>query len=569
MIWRFISACVLVFTLAFTAAADERINSYDVIIDVQKDGDFIVTETISVNAEGRQIRRGIFRDLPRFKLDDGDTIPYQYKILSVTRNGKKEPFRNENQGNAKNVRIGDADVFLPSGEHVYEIQYEVKNEVRYFDSYDEVYWNVTGTYWAFPIDMASATIKLPPGANIQEHSTYTGSRGSTGSDAKYSRANGNYVFTTTRPFKPREGLTVSLTFDKGLIDPPSAADKRTVWWFKNGAIVLLSLSLLGIFLYYIRSWSKVGRDPDKDPVFARYEAPQGYSPAAVSYVRSRGLGNANERLIATLIGLATKKRLKIETTKKTTTLTHLDHTHGPLLNKEEAFLEKKLFPSSRSSTITLKKKPNSRFHTAQSKFNSHLAKNYGTSYFRWNMKYIIFGIIISVAAIILSLSQAYGSPKPATVWIILGLIAANILFIFLMPAPTKIGQILKAEIEGFKLYLKTAEESRLNAVEVGSEAPPPMTTERYEAFLPYAVALDVEKPWTKHFEKTLPQEAKDYNPGWTNMRSGSHGDLSRMTSSMVSNMNSGVSSAAPQSSSSSGGGGFSGGGGGGGGGGGW
>ena len=98
-----------------------------------------------------------------------------------------------------------------------------------------------------------------------------------------------------------------------------------------------------------------------------------------------------------------------------------------------------------------------------------------------------------------------------------------------------------------------------------------MTTERYETFLPYAVALGVEKPWTKHFERLLPEEAAAYHPGWTNMSSGGFRNIGEMTSGMVSTMSSGVSSSMPQSSSSSGsgGGGSSGGGGGGGGGGGW
>jgi uncharacterized membrane protein len=68
----------------------------------------------------------------------------------------------------------------------------------------------------------------------------------------------------------------------------------------------------------------------------------------------------------------------------------------------------------------------------------------------------------------------------------------------------------------------------------------------------------------------IPDAAKDYDPSWTNVSARTFGSMGGMTKSMVSGMNSGVSTAMPQSSSSgSGGGGFSGGGGGGGGGGGW
>jgi uncharacterized membrane protein len=140
-----------------------------------------------------------------------------------------------------------------------------------------------------------------------------------------------------------------------------------------------------------------------------------------------------------------------------------------------------------------------------------------------------------------------------------------------MPAPTPKGQQVRTEIEGFRLYLETAEKLQLNAVEVGGKAPPPMSKERYEMFLPYAVALGVERPWTRHFERLLPKEAEGYRPGWTHFSSSGGRSLSSLNSALVASMATGVSSALPQSSSSSGGGGggSSGGGGGGGGGGGW
>ena len=63
-----------------SAWAAEKITHYEVLIKVEQDADFLVTEKINVISEGRQIRRGIFRDLPRFKLDDGAKVPYQYQI---------------------------------------------------------------------------------------------------------------------------------------------------------------------------------------------------------------------------------------------------------------------------------------------------------------------------------------------------------------------------------------------------------------------------------------------------------------------------------------------------------
>ena len=193
---RFILALILAFTFTAGAWAEEKILDYNVLIEVQQDADFIVTESISVISEGRKIRRGIFRDLPRFKMDEGAKIPYQYKILSITRNGQREPFSQQSDGNAKQIRIGDPDYYLPAGRHNYVITYEVKNEVRYFDDYDEVYWNAIGTYWDFPIDRGKAVIRFPTSIAPLELNCYTGRFGSTESACKMTRDAQDFTIET-------------------------------------------------------------------------------------------------------------------------------------------------------------------------------------------------------------------------------------------------------------------------------------------------------------------------------------------------------------------------------------
>ena len=570
---RALIATALMLFFSVGAYAQEVINNFDVIIDVQKSGDFIVTETIEVNAEGRQIRRGIFRDIPRFQLLDGKyKIPQRISVMAVNRDGSRTPFMTSDQGNAMQIRIGEETVFLAPGAYAYEIKYHMPNQVRYFKTHDEVYWNATGTYWAFPIQKASATVKFPvPGAIVQEQNAYTGREGSTEQTYSYKANVGTHIFKTERPLGPQEGMTISLSFDKGLIDPPSVSEKRFFWWVRNAGLIILSLALGGVTLFYLRAWNRVGRDPAKDPVFARYAAPKNYSAAALSHIHYKGI-KGHKPLIATLMGLAIKGELKLDAQKKKTTIkrTSPDRDAAPL-NSEEIYLLNLLFPSSRSGSITLDRKPNTRFHKATTKFYAYVGKLYGKDYHRWNLGYIFGGIILSGIAFMTAISQFYGFFKPIYLILILGLLGVNTLFMFLMPAPTEKGQDLGTEIDGFRLYMKTAEKMRLNAVEVGSDRPPPMTTDRYEAFLPFAIALGVEDPWSDHFEAAMPEAAKAYNPAWSSGHFNSGRSLSRMTDSMVSNLSSGASSAAPQSSGSSGGGGggFSGGGGGGGGGGGW
>ncbi|MEM8615500.1 MAG: DUF2207 domain-containing protein [Pseudomonadota bacterium] len=571
-ILRLIAISLAALFISVNAQAEEGINRFDVVIEVEKDGDIVVTETINVTVEGQQIRRGIFRDLPAYYRDpdrEGDRLPYQYNVLSVRRDGSREPYDRSVENNAMRIRIGDPDRFLERRDHTYEIRYRVKNQVRYFDNYDEVFWNVTGNYWAFPIKSASARITLPNGAGAIQTAGYTGGQGQTGADYTYRRDGEAHVFTTTQPLDRREGLTVAVGFEKGIVDPPSAGDRGWLWWARHGALAILAASFIGLLTFFYRNFNRVGRDPSKGPVFPRYEAPSGYSPAAVHHIYNRGF-SGHDALIATIMDMSMKGRMSIEASekdKKKTTL-RFEDTGTAKLDAISSGLLDGLF--SNRSSVKLGEKYDSKFTSAYTQFRKSVSKDYGTSYFKWNAGYTILGALASGGAVIFAIMQAHNWSGLHTLGV-LAIVVLNLVFMYLMPAPTRKGQDVRTEIEGFKLYMEKAEKLQLNAVEVGSEAPPPMTTERYEKFLPYAVALGVEKPWTKHFERLIPKDAAAYNPGWTNMNSRNFGSMSNMTSRMVSGMSSGVTSAMPQSSSSSGsgGGGFSGGGGGGGGGGGW
>lgn len=560
---------IVIATASFSAHAAEQINDYDVAIEVQKDGDILVTETIDVTSEGNQIRRGIFRDLPRLTEKNGANLPVRYDIKSIRRDGRREPYDVSKTGNAVRWRIGDPDVFLSNGRHVYEITYEVKNQIRYFDSYDELYWNAIGQYWAFPILEGRARITLPENANSVGASGYTGGFGERAGAYRFYRNNGEHVFETTSPLDAREGMTISVSLEKGLIDPPSAADKRADWWGLHGSLSILGFGALSLAGLLFSAWRKVGVDPVKGPIHPRYEPPSGYSPAGVHHIYNRRL-SGHQALIASLMNMAVNKHIKLGAIdKKSTTITRLENTTdtGNLYPVERKLLNK-ILPNGGSRTIG--GKTDMTFTKAYTDFTSNVTKKFGSEYFKWNFGYLALSIVLSIIVIIFAAINA-------TAWsayhalAIGALIILNLIFAYLLPAPTLKGQEIRSAIEGFKLYLEKAEKLHLNAAKVGEDPPPVMTVERYERFLPYAIALNVEKPWSKHFEKTLPREAEAYDPHWTSGGYRGHRSLHGFNNALVSSMSSGVSSAMPQSSSSSGsgGGGFSGGGGGGGGGGGW
>lgn len=564
----FILAVACVAPLA--AQAEERIVNYDVAVNVEKDGDIVVAETISVLSEGNQIRRGIYRDLPRFYLKGAKKLPYHYDVKSVTRDGEKEPYAIETDGNAYRIRIGDGDVFLENGPHRYVLNYAVKNQVRYFGDYDEIYWNATGNFWAFPIDNARAVVKLPGGAAAVQHAAYTGHEGASGRDYTYGFSGGAHYFNATKPMDPGKGMTVAVGFAKGVVDPPSAADARSDWWAENASALILSAAFLVIGGYFLLMFERIGRDPPKGPVFARYEPPEGHSPAAAHYIYHRGL-SGHDALIASIVNLAIGKRFDIDVDKKKRVTTLKKGTGGSAgrnLSAAETALEARLLAS--GDSFEFGKTYNATLTSAYEAFRKSLAKSYGAEYFRWNTPWLILAVAGAVCAVVLAANFALTWTSLHTL-VVAGLAALTLAGAYFLPAPTPKGQEIRTAIEGFRLYLKTAEELQLNAVEIGSDAPPPMTVERYERFLPYAIALGVEKPWTEHFEALMPKEAAEYRPNWAHGNYGGGRTLAGLNSALVSNLSSGVSNSMPKSSGSSGsgGGGSSGGGGGGGGGGGW
>ncbi|MEE9346729.1 MAG: DUF2207 domain-containing protein [Robiginitomaculum sp.] len=556
------------FITALPAQARERITNFDTHIEVLENGDIIVTETIDIIAEGRQIKRGIFREIPRFLVDDeGYKLPQRYKVLNVTLDGEREHYKTSKEDNIFRIRIGRKSKFLETGAHQYAISYRASNQIRYGETADELYWNVTGTYWDFPMENVNASVALPKGFSIADVRAYTGAQGEKGRDYETRNQPSGINFITTRPLRQRENMTISVSVAKGLIAAPTRLERGLLFWLKNGSLIFFSLSLFAITVTYIRTWSKVGRNPPKEPVFPRYAPPKGYSPAATGYIYRRGVFDST-LVVSALMNLALKNDIKIDAAKDTV-ISRADYSaDGEGFADEKRFL-KGLFK--KKDIITLDGESHPKFYAAQKRLSRYLSSHYSDDYHNYNLGYSVTGVFFSIFAVIISAFLLRKEPEGWMGLLILALIIVNVIYMFLIPAPTKKGEKIHTEIEGFKLYLKTAEKGRLNVYEVGGDAPPPMSAEHYQRFLPYAIALDVEKPWTKYFEKTLPAIAKNFAPHGVSGDFGSGQSLSRSTRNMVSSIGSSASSAAPQSSGSSGsgGGGSSGGGGGGGGGGGW
>jgi uncharacterized membrane protein YgcG len=550
--------------LATAAQADERILSYHSDIAIASDASMMVEETIRVRAEGNEIRRGIFRDFPTDYRDRyGNRFIVDFEVVMVTRNDEPEPWHAERLSNGVRVYVGSADARVPVGIHTYRIHYRTNRQIGFFEDHDELYWNATGHGWGFPIDAASATVVLPGVVprDMLSMEGYTGAYGSQARDVATELGDSGGTISTTKPLRSREGLTLVMSWPKGIVAQPTAMQRFGYLLQDNRGLLfaLTALLLVGIYLYVV--WSRYGKDPEPGVIYPRYEPPNGYSPASARYIAK--MGYSGKALSAAVINLAVKGHLVIEEADDDYVLRKTESREG--LAPGESVLLKNLFAE--STTIELDNKNHKIISKARSAHKSALKKDYHAIYFRKNSGLLVLPILGCVLTIILITTQDAWTPLAVLSMVTAGVLIA--VFSWLLKAPTPRGRLLMDELEGFRMYLEVAEKEDLNRLEG-----PELTPGLFERFLPYAVALGVEQAWaerfTKIFARLADQNGQDYRPIWYQGHF-HHSDMGGFANSMSSSFSSAISSAAsaPGSASGSGGGGFSGGGGGGGGGGGW
>jgi uncharacterized membrane protein YgcG len=575
--------CSLVLLTASVAGADERILSYDSRIEVRSDSSLDVTEIIRVRAEGNRIKRGIFREFPTtYFRRGGHRVTVGFELLSVRRNGMDEPYHIERRSNGIAIYIGHKDRFLSPGVYTYEMRYRTDRQLGFFADHDELYWNVTGVDWDFPIVSAAAEVHLPAGVPTDAVGLegYTGPMGATGKHYRSAMQDGRPVFATTAPLGAREGLTIVVTWPKGHVAAPGELARAGYFLRDNRPLSYGALGLLALLGYYIFIWTRVGRDPPRGVVIPRYRPPEDESPASMRYLLA--MRYDNRCFVAGILSLAVKGSLVVEQEagglfKKGGYILHRKYgSHTPLSTDEHALL-RTLF--GRGDSLELDDKNHSILQGAKNSHEAQLKRKYRKSFFHVNGGWHFLGIALSLAVIgIAIVAQAawggYGvewfvlTPGGwGTVAVALVGLVANGTFGRLLKAPTPAGRTRMDEIEGFRLYLSVAEGD-----ELALAGAPRKTPGLFETYLPFALALGVSQAWSEKFATVfLTQAAAGYSPDWYHGDRFDVNDLGSFSSSLSSSFDSAVSSAstAPGESSGGDGGGSSGGGGVGGGGGGW
>ena len=405
--------CTLCALLGLTALAraDERILEFDSQIGIATDASMLVDETIRVRAEGRQIRHGIYRDFPTDYRDRfGNSVHVEFTPLTLTRDGANEPFHTQAQGNGVRVYFGDKNTTLAPGEYTYILGYKTTRQLGFFADHDELYWNVTGNGWDFAIDTATAVVTLPdsidPGQMQAE--AYTGAQGAKGRDSNAGvDAPSRATFSTTRALAPREGLTIVLTFPKGVVAAPTPA-QRTRWFLRdNGSVLAGAVGLLLAWAYYFWQWLRVGRDPKPGVIMPQYAAPGGLSPGSLRYIER--MKYDDRCFAADVVDLAVRGALTIRCEDSIYRLQRIDGNKDAFPAAETALFDSAL---GTDDELEFKQSEHTRVAAALSRHKaSVVAQNSGR--FNTNSVLVIPGALLCVVALLIALFGGNSTPIAA------------------------------------------------------------------------------------------------------------------------------------------------------------
>jgi len=593
--WSF--ATVLMAQGDSPAPGSEQILSYDSDITVNPDGTLLVGETITVYALGAQIKHGIFRDiLTRYQDRFGNPYTIHVEVVSLERDGQPQDFHLRKLSNGLRIYMGKSSELVPPGEQIYELTYAVDRAIGFFPDHDELFWNATGNAWIFSIQKASATVHLPRGiAQLAIMlDAYTGPQGSAGTDYSASAdGQSNATYRTTRALGPFEGLTLVARWPKGFVRPPTDDQKHRYFLEDNQSNLIGFEGLIVLLLYYAVMWFLAGRDSSRGEIEASADPPRGFSPATLRYVWRRAFDQ--KTMVVCLVDLAIKKQLAIlEDGSGGYILGRLKSNPPaagrragsgdvPPLNTtvDEKLVLHGLFVT--EETVPLVPANNAVVGGVVEKLHHRLRIGLKKVDFSITGRYLIPGLLISLATVVRCGYAIQGAEKTLVVWLAVGLmpgslaclstawlavsswryalsdplcapaarkqsfvmgliclpfligmlaglgglvwaassgvavflivlVAINYVFHLVLKGPNRAGRALTDQIDAFRMFL-TSTASVPHDPRAASVLPPAL----FEKFLPYAMALNVEKVWCEKFAATLAQtkgKAPDYSPAW-------------------------------------------------------
>lgn len=566
---------------------DWSISSFHSDIEILSDGEVKVEEQITVNFSDD--RHGIIRTLPYLYTQDDGEYYTEITVDQVLRGSTPEPYETDLVNGYIEIKIGDASETV-TGNQKYLITYRLAGVLASFETYDELYWNVTGNDWGVPIGKASARVTLPQ-AGIVQASCYEGVNGST-TECTYEEVDDKTVsFVANEPLSPDEGLTVAVGYTPGMVpilrpqQPPSTEElllRQASSPLGIGGIVAMVIAGIGLSFWL---WYRQGRDwwwsqPGilesnqkswlkpwlrKPQVVVEFTPPLELRPAVVGMLKDQKADTLD--ITTTIVDLASRGYVTITEIDKKWVFGNKDyqlHRTGEkedTLLKYEQLLLDRLFKN--KSDMKISELKNTFYNDLEKVKDALRQEVMSREFFVQNPKQVRERyILIGIAGLVVGIGLVILGVNIIQLWVMLvgGLLAISGIGIIIlsgaMPQRTAKGFEAYRRILGYELFISTAEKYKQRFLE---------DKNIFTEILPYAMVFGLTDKLAKALQEIGVEPPQ---PTWYH---GTNAFNAALFSQNINSMSSAITQqmASTPSGSGSGGGGSSGGGFGGGGGGSW
>ncbi len=505
------------FCLSLASAKELKIERFNAQIAILPGSSINVTESVTVHFIGGPWH-GLYRLIPvEYVTPQGMNYSLFLSVTRVTdgagHNLKYESSRDRHYRKLK-IYVDNAD----NSVQTIHIEYTVADALRYFENYDELYWNITGDDWDVPIGSASASISLPAEAKNIRASVYTGRYGARGSNAEAEVTGNGVEVRTTGSLGYHEGVTISVAFDKGAVKEPTAADRLALFLRSNWPLVLPVI--VAAMMFWV--WWTTGRDPRLRPIAAQYQPPDQLTPSEAGTLVDNSADMRD--ITAAIVDLAVRGYLVIQENSQD----HMmglwkDRDYNFVLKKdrsewsslkphEQALLDGIFDTGAAGETVSMSSLHNEFYKSLpiikNSIFSSLLSKGY---YLHRpdvvRSGYIGAGLVVGFLGVWGGALVGRNLGMAGGPFVIAGILSAAVIcgFGWFMPARTESGTRTLEGVLGFEDFLAHVESDRFNRTI--------KTPEMFEKFLPFAMALGVEKNWSNAFQNIYTQPPSWYQGG--------------------------------------------------------
>jgi len=506
---------------AASAAAEDRIDSFDLEYTLQPSGVLSVQETIVWRFGDDSGRHGIQRDLvTREEYNETEDAVYGVSNIAVTSPDRvstqvSTSTTEDNGGRAEflNIRIGDPDRTISRPTATYLLTYDVTGAVRSFEGYDELFWDAPGAGNPSITDL-KVDVTVPGGA--QDTTCFYGPPGSRATCPVERTTRGAAQFGVT-DLPAGQGLSFGVKVKPGLVadnrprlepDGSKLSPRERAAALGVGALGVTSLiasPLLGV-----RWWRRHGRDqryaglaPGTTPLAGQtvpivandpdITIPVAFSPPRIP-VAEAGLlidGQVDAReTAATIVDLAVRGALRIESSgERDFRVTLLDPNR--VAAPHEMVLLTTLFAGRPpGATVDLSER-GSMLAAHQALQTSVINQVTSRGWFRkvpsaTATGSVGFGVIVLAAFAAFSVG--------ASVLVLLVPLLPVLVTVLVIRAKLRRGQrtadgrAVCDQVEGFRTYLATAEADQLR-FEEGEDI--------FSKYLPWAIAFELADRWAE------------------------------------------------------------------------